>query len=293
MECTIGGIGERAGNAALEEIVMTLRTRADLFHSDYNIKTEEIYRTARLLSSITGIKIAPNKPIVGKNAFAHESGIHQHGMLAHAQTYEIMTPESVGVTKTSLVLGKHSGQHALRKRLEELGYTQIDDKRLNQVFEAFKHLADRKKSIEDRDLVALVESSRTTVVDPEEGWVLDNFVVNSGNSITSTACVRLRKGKRRVEDVAIGSGPVNAAYRAIEKIIKHSFTLEDYRLQAVTEHRDAQGEVLVKISDKSGSYRGRGVSTDVIEASIFSCLSAVNQMLAADPSRQLAGSSQQ
>lgn len=283
VECTIGGIGERAGNAALEEIVMTLRTRSDLYNCGYNIKTEEIYRTARMLSSITGIKIAPNKPIVGKNAFAHESGIHQHGMLAHSQTYEIMTPESVGVTKTSLVLGKHSGQHALRKRLQELGY-QPDDNRMAQIFDAFKYLADRKKTIEDRDLIALVESSRTAVVDPEKGWVLENFVVNSGNKMTSTACITLRKGKRKIEEVALGSGPVNAAFRAIEKIIRHNFTLDDYRLQAVTEHRDAQGEVLVKISDDTGSYRGRGVSTDVIEASILSCLSAVNQMLAADHS---------
>ncbi|NLF22999.1 MAG: 2-isopropylmalate synthase [Lentisphaerae bacterium] len=282
VECTIGGIGERAGNAALEEIVMTLRTRADFFDCTYTIKTEELFRTARLLASITGVKIAPNKPIVGQNAFAHESGIHQHGMMANARTYEIMTPESVGVMKTSLVLGKHSGQHAFIRRLEELGY-KPGAEQAQQLFEAFKLLADRKKTIEDRDLVALVESASASVADPKRGWVLDSFVVNSGNRMTSTACVTLRKGKRKAQEVATGSGPVNASLRAIEKIIHHPFVLEEYQLQAVTERRDALGEVLVKISDETGFYRGRGVSTDVIEASILSCLSAVNHMLDANP----------
>ncbi len=278
VECTIGGIGERAGNAALEEIVMTLRTRADRFGCTYNIRTEEIFRTARLLASITGVKIAPNKPIVGQNAFAHESGIHQHGMLANARTYEIMTPESVGVLKTALVLGKHSGQHAFRKRLAELGYQPTEDE-LRDLFEAFKVVADRKKTIEDRDLVALMESARAAVADPKKMWVLDSFVVNSGNRMTSTACVTLRKGKKKHQEVATGAGPVNASLRAIEKIIRHPFILEEYQLQAVTEGREALGEVLVKISDETGFYRGRGVSTDVIEASILSCLVAVNHML--------------
>ena len=278
VECTIGGIGERAGNAALEEIVMTLRTRADHFGCSYNIRTEELYRTARLLASITGIKIAPNKPIVGQNAFSHESGIHQHGMMADSRTYEIMTPESVGVLKTSLVLGKHSGQHAFRKRLNELGY-QPTDEEMSGLFESFKVLADRKKTIEDRDLVALMESALAVGADPKKMWMLDSFVVNSGNRMISTACVSLRKGKKKYREVAMGAGPVNASLKAIEKIIRHPFVLEDYRLQAVTEGREALGEVLVKISDETGFYRGRGVSTDVIEASILSCLVAVNHML--------------
>ena len=278
VECTIGGIGERAGNAALEEIVMTLRTRADHFGCSYNIRTEELYRTARLLASITGIKIAPNKPIVGQNAFSHESGIHQHGMMADSRTYEIMTPESVGVLKTSLVLGKHSGQHAFRKRLNELGYRPTDEE-MSGLFESFKVLADRKKTIEDRDLVALMESALAVGADPKKMWMLDSFVVNSGNRMISTACVSLRKGKKKYREVAMGAGPVNASLKAIEKIIRHPFVLEDYRLQAVTEGREALGEVLVKISDETGFYRGRGVSTDVIEASILSCLVAVNHML--------------
>ncbi len=277
VEGTICGIGERAGNASLEELAMTIRTRPDIYPYHYNLKTEEIYRTARLLSSITGVKIAPNKAIVGANAFAHESGIHQHGMMANARTYEIMTPESVGLKKTSLVLGKHSGQHAFEKRMEELGYV-FDAEQAAKLFADFKNVADRKKTVTDRDLVALVESGSISSTS-EETWTLDNFVVNSGNTMTSTACVTLRKGDKKYQEVAAGTGPVYSALRAVEKIIKHPFSLEDYQLQAVTEHRDALGEVLVKISDGNGFYRGRGVSTDVIEASILSCLAAVNRML--------------
>ncbi len=277
VEGTINGIGERAGNASIEELVMTIRTRPDIYPFHYNINTEEIYKTARLLASITGVKIAPNKAIVGANAFAHESGIHQHGMMANAQTYEIMTPESVGLKKTSLVLGKHSGQHAFEKRMAELGY-ELDADQATKLFAQFKNVADRKKTVTDRDLVALVESGAFAESSPET-WVLDSFVVNSGNRMTATACVTLRKGDKKYQEVASGTGPVYSAVRAVEKIIKHPFSLEDYQLQAVTEHRDALGEVLVKISDGHGFYRGRGVSTDVIEASILSCLAAVNRML--------------
>ena len=281
VECTICGIGERAGNAAIEEIVMGLRTRPDCYNRvGYNIKTEQIARTAHLLSSITGIKIAPNKAIVGANAFAHESGIHQHGVMANAKTYEIMTPESVGVQKTALVLGKHSGRHALEQRLNELGY-KLDEESVAKVFADFKALADRKKKVEDRDLIALVEASPLKH-ETGETWQLESFVVNSGNHMSATACVTLRKGKKSVQEVAIGTGPVYAAIRAVEKIIKHPFSLDDYNLSAVTEHRDALGEVQVKVSDETGTYRGRGVSTDVIEASILACLAGVNSMLAAD-----------
>ncbi|HKL59003.1 MAG TPA: 2-isopropylmalate synthase [Sphaerochaeta sp.] len=274
-ECTLCGIGERAGNAALEEIAMAIRTREDEYNFHTNIKTEEIYRSARVLTSITGVKMNPSKAIVGANAFAHESGIHQHGMMANSLTYEIMTPESVGVLTTSLVLGKHSGQHAFEKRLIDLGYGLGKDEVL-RLFGEFKNLADRKKTITDRDLIALVEStSKSSPVT----WELDSFVVNSGNMMTSTACVTLKKGERKYQEVACGTGPVYASLRAVEKIIRHPFGLEDYNLQAVTEHRDALGEVMVKISDGNGVYRGRGVSTDVIEASILSCLAAVNRML--------------
>ena len=281
VECTICGIGERAGNAAMEEVVMGLRTRHDAYGGLFTrIKTEEIARTAHLLSHITGVRIAPGKAIVGANAFAHESGIHQQGVLSKAETYEIMTPESVGMRQAELVLGKHSGQHALATRLKELGYD-LDEGRMAEVFAAFKALADRKKQITDRDLEALAESRVAAMnVDANE-WKLESFVVNSGNLMSATAQIALVRGKRRVHDAAVGTGPINAAYRAVEKIIRHRFKLEEYRIEAVTERRDALGEVLVKISDSKGTYRGRGVSTDVIEGSILALLVAVNRMMEA------------
>ena len=281
VECTICGIGERAGNSALEEVVMGLRTRHDAYGNlATRIRTEEIARTAHLLSTITGVRIAPGKAIVGKNAFAHESGIHQHGILSKAETYEIMTPESVGMKQTELVLGKHSGLHALEARLKDLGYD-LDGGRATEVFAAFKALADRKKQITDRDLVALAESRVAARSAGAKEWRLDSFVVNSGNHMSATAQITLVRGNRRVQDAAIGSGPIYAAFRAVEKIIRHRFVLEDYRIEAVTERRDALGEVLVKISDSNGTYRGRGVSTDVIEGSILALLVAVNRMMEA------------
>ena len=278
-ECTLAGIGERAGNAALEEVVMGLRTRAEHYGVDCGVKSEEIHRSVRLLTTITGINIFPCKAIIGRNAFAHEAGVHQHGLIANANTYQIMTPESVGIHDTSLVLGKHSGRHAFAHRLVELGYD-LAEPQVDELFDAFKALTDRKKNVTDRDIVALAESRLNAVGGAGEQWVLDHFVVNSGNRMTSTACVTLRRGRKTSEEVAIGNGPVYAAIRAIETIIRHPFVLEDYQLQAVTEYRDALGEARVKISDASGVYRGRGVSTDVIEASLLACLAAVNRMLA-------------
>ena len=281
VECTICGIGERAGNAALEEVVMGLRTRRDAYGGlATRIRTEEIARSAHLLSTITGVRIAPGKAIIGANAFAHESGIHQHGVMSKAETYEIMTPASVGMKQTELVLGKHSGQHALETRLKDLGYD-LDEGRMADVFAAFKALADRKKQITDRDLAALAESRVATRSANAKEWKLDSFVVNSGNHMSATAQIALVRGKRRVQDAAMGTGPIYAAFRAVEKIIRHRFTLEDYRIEAVTERRDALGEVLVKISDARGTYRGRGVSTDVIEGSILALLVAVNRMMEA------------
>ncbi|MCY1153306.1 MAG: 2-isopropylmalate synthase [Sphaerochaetaceae bacterium] len=275
VEGTICGIGERAGNTALEEFAMAIKTRNDIYPFDYSLKTQEIYKTARTLSSITNIKPFPSKAIVGANAFAHESGIHQHGVMANAKTYEIMTPESVGMVKTEFVLGKHSGQHAFVKRMEDLGYS-LNDEDAKRLFKDFKALCDRKKTINNRDLLALVESTEQW---GENDWTLDSFVVNSGNTMTSTACVTLLHKGKKYQEVAVGSGPVYAAIRAVEKLVKHPFGLCDYSLNAVTEHRDAQGEVFVKISDGKEFYRGRGVSTDVIEASILSTLAAVNHML--------------
>jgi 2-isopropylmalate synthase len=275
VEGTICGIGERAGNTAIEELAMAMKTRSDIYPYEISLDTKEIYKTARTLSSITNIKPFPSKAIVGANAFAHESGIHQHGIMANAKTYEIMTPESVGVVKTELVLGKHSGQHAFVKRMEDLGYN-LESSEATRLFKEFKTLCDRKKTISNRDLLALVESSEKW---GENDWALDSFVVNSGNMMTSTACVTLLHKGKKFQEVAVGSGPVYAAIRAVEKLVKHPFGLTDYSLNAVTEHRDAQGEVFVKITDGTESYRGRGVSTDVIEASILSTLAAVNHML--------------
>ena len=276
-ECCVCGIGERAGNAALEEVVMNLRTRQDAYGIGYNIRTEEIAKTAQLLSSITGVKIAPNKSIVGQNAFAHESGIHQHGVMANVKTYEIMTPESVGVKKTALVLGKHSGQHAFSQRLVDLGYT-IEKELEDKLFAEFKVLADRKKTIEDRDIMALVETAQGHAARAND-WMLKNYVITSGNEMYSTACVTLVKDGQEVTESAYGTGPVFASVRAVEKIVRHPFSLLDYQLQAVTERRDALGEVLVKISDDNGTYRGRGVSTDIIEGPILATPDAVKQML--------------
>ena len=291
VECTVCGIGERAGNAALEEVVMGLATRADAYGGLMtNIRTPEIARSAHLLSTITGIRIPPGKAIVGTNAFAHESGIHQQGVLSKAETYEIMAPESVGMKKTELILGKHSGQHALENRLRDLGYD-LDSAQASEVFEAFKALADRKKRITDRDIVALAESRVASHGADGKGWKLDSFVVNSGNHLSATAQIKLVKDGKFAQEAAIGSGPIYAAFQAIEKIIRHRFILEDYRIEAVTEQRDALGEVLVKISDADGkgTYRGRGVSTDIIEGSILALLVAVNRMLAAAARREASG----
>ncbi len=277
VECCVCGIGERAGNAALEEVVMGLRTRPDAYHLTTRIVTEQIAKTAHLLASITGVKVSPNKAIVGRNAFAHESGIHQHGVLADSRTYEIMTPESVGRKKTSLVLGKHSGRHAVVARLAELGY-HLEAAAEDKLFADFKVLADRKKEVDDRDLEALLDSASG----PSESatdWKLDDFVVSSGNKTFSTAFVTLTRGEEKVTESSFGIGPVFALVRSIEKIVRHPFTLQDYQIQAVTERRDALGEVMVKISDDHGIYRGRGISTDVIEGSILATLQAVNKML--------------
>ncbi|SET48909.1 2-isopropylmalate synthase [Natronincola peptidivorans] len=275
LECTINGLGERAGNAALEEIVMTINTRKDIYDMFTNIDTTELYPSSRLVSKLTGMKIQHNKAIVGDNAFAHESGIHQHGMLAHKSTYEIMTPESVGLTKNKLVLGKHSGHHAFEERLKTLGYhfTKVE---ISNLFKEFKVLADKKKVIYDRDLEALVQDKTLAI---KELYILNQFVINSGNTITPTATVKLLKEKVEVEEVATGHGPVDAAFKAIDKIVGNGFTLEDYSLQSVTEGEDAQGEASVKIKLDQDIYNGRGVSTDVVEASIKAYINAINKML--------------
>lgn len=274
IECTINGIGERAGNASMEECVMALRTRKDIFGVDCNVETTQIYRASRMIQTITGVPVAPTKPIVGANAFAHESGIHQHGVLANKETYEIMTPESVGIPKNAIVLGKHSGRHAFEDRLRELGYT-LDKEKLDKAFEKFKALADKKKVIKDRDLEALIGA---VPVSGAERYTLVNFVINSGNAITSTAVIKVKKGDETFERVAASDGPINAAYRAINKIVGRDIELDDYSLKSMTDGEDAQAEAIVKITMDGGELvTGRGVSTDIVEASIKAYINGINK----------------
>jgi len=281
VECTVNGIGERAGNAALEEIVMSLYTRRELYQAEASIVTQEIMKSSNLLSRITGVKVQPNKAVVGENAFAHEAGIHQHGVLKDRRTYEIMTPESVGLNTNNLVLGKHSGKHAFRDRLISLGYTLGDDE-LNRAFEGFKALADKKKTIYDRDIEALV--SKETVKIPET-FILENFVINSGNHITSTAVIGVLNDGAPIEKVSSGDGPIDAAFKALEMIVGRQLSLEDYYLGSVTEGEDALGDATVKIKNSEGGvFSGRGLSTDVIEASILAYIDAVNKMYYAEKS---------
>ena len=277
IECTINGIGERAGNAALEEIVMNLNTRKDIYGYGCNINTKEIYKTSRLLTSITGVRVQPNKAIVGENAFAHESGIHQHGMLSHKETYEIMTPESIGLTENKLVLGKHSGRHAFEDKLKSMGY-ELDEKALGEAFESFKVLADKKKDVTERDIEALI--CRKVVQIPET-YKLERFVINAGNTITTTSSMRLltKTGHVLEEVVSSYDGPIDASYKAIDKLVGCKFILEDFVINSVTGGTDAQGEVNVKIRSKEKEYNGHGVSMDIVEASILAYISAINNML--------------
>lgn len=275
VECTVNGVGERAGNAALEEIVMGIHTRRDSYKANTNIITKQIYRTSKLLSTITGIAVPPNKAIVGANAFAHESGIHQHGVMQDRNTYEIMSPYEIGIPQNKMVLGKHSGKHALLERLEILGYF-LSEADLEKAFVAFKALAEKKKIVTDKDIEALVSHNSDHRHQKSIEYV--SFVINSGNTITSTANVKLSVEGDYVEKVATGDGPVDACFKAIDKIAKKNVTLENYTIQSVTEGMDALGEVVVKIKWENSIITGRGLSTDIIEASIKAYLNAVNKI---------------
>jgi len=275
IECAVNGIGERAGNAALEEIVMALYVRKNQFNVEMGVDTTEITRSSTLLSRITGIKVQPNKAIVGENAFAHEAGIHQHGVLANAETYEIMTPASVGLKENNLVLGKHSGKHAFQDRLYELGYT-LNDEELTEAFKRFKKLADSKKRVYDKDIEAIAQKESVQV---PKTYTLVSYVINSGNTITSTATVSMTKNDKQFERVAIGTGPIDASFKAINKIIGHQLELDDYQISAVSEGEDAQGDARVVLRNEKGrTYLGRGLSTDIIEASISAYINAINKM---------------
>ena len=276
VECTVNGIGERAGNASLEEIVMALHTRRDFYDAETNINTRQIYRSSKLLSNITGVPIPPSKAVVGANAFAHESGIHQHGVIANAQTYEIMNSTDVGIPQNTMVLGKHSGKHALREKLASMGY-EISDQEMEKVFARFKILADKKKNITTADLEALVLHRHNANY---ETCQLVSHVVNAGDGVPNTSCVKLKRAGEELEEVAIGSGPLDASFKAINRMLGLDIKLDSFSLNAVTDGEDAIGEAVVKIEAPNGRrYTGTGLSTDIIESSIRAYVNGINKMM--------------
>jgi 2-isopropylmalate synthase len=276
IECTINGIGERAGNCSMEEVVMALRTRRDFFNADTKINTEEIIRTSRLVTKITGISVQPNKAIVGANAFAHESGIHQDGLLKEKSTYEIIKPESIGLYATKLVLGKHSGRHAFKTRLKDLGYV-LTDEELNKAFERFKRLADQKKDIFDEDIEALVSEGVTKV--PEVYSLVDLYIV-SGVSQKPTATVKLKVGEQIIDRMEHGDGPVDATYKAIASITNTKSNLLKFEIKSITGGTDALGEVIVSLEEDGRSVRGHGADTDIIVAAAKAYINALNKLAA-------------
>ncbi len=274
VEGTINGIGERAGNASLEEIVMALKVRKDINNVYTNIRTEEIYNTSKMVSSFSGMIVQPNKAIVGENAFAHESGIHQDGMLKNRQTYEIMTPESVGVPKTKIVLGRHSGRHGLKSRLFELGYSLSEDE-LKIVYEKFLELADKKKEVFDEDLRILMGDQVHSK--KNEFYELVYLHVMIGTNAIPTATVKIKTHDDTVQESATGDGSVDACFNAIERALDVKPKLESYNVRSVTSGRQAMGEVIVRLREDENSFTGRGISTDIIEASAKAYLQALNQ----------------
>jgi 2-isopropylmalate synthase len=275
VECTINGIGERAGNCALEEVVMAVRTRADYFGVHTTINTTRIWPTSRLVTHITGLQVQRNKAVVGQNAFAHEAGIHQDGMLKERRTYEIMKPEDIGILQTELVLGKHSGRHALRQRVRELGY-HLEDDQLQRVFEGFKALADRKKVVYDADIEALAEAQMQ--LGPAV-WTLEAVTCNAGSGTIPSAAVCLWHNEGRIHREAVfGDGPVDAVFRAIERITGIDVELRDYHVRSVTIGQDAQGEAQVEAEYNGKVLRGRAFSTDIIEASALAFLQIINRV---------------
>lgn len=278
VECTVNGIGERAGNCSLEEIVMALRTRSEKYNCDTGVQTQRLVPTSRLVSKVTGLDVQRNKAVVGRNAFAHESGIHQDGMLKEPTTYEIMRPEDVGFSKTDLVLGKHSGRAALGDRARALGFN-INAEQVQNVFERFKDLADKKKEIYDGDIVALIQQELSGKMD--EAWSLVRFSVQSGSG--QPPCVSLtlsHDGKETTNEATQGDGPIDAAFWAVESLTGYSLVCKDYRVASATVGRDAQGEVQLEIEHNGVSYRGVGVSTDTVEATILAMLNAINRIAA-------------
>ena len=275
VECTINGLGERAGNAALEEIVMTLRTRHDFLPYDAAIKTENITKASRLVSGITGFLVQPNKAIVGANAFAHEAGIHQHGMMKHAGTYEIMRPESIGLIKSTLVMGKHSGRHAFRAKLGELGFD-VGDNALEDAFRRFKDLADKKKEIFDEDIIALVDDE---VVRVNDRIRMGSLKVVCGTEGPQTAELALHIDGEVRSTMAEGDGPVDATFAAIRQLFPHEAKLALFQVHAVTRGTDAQAEVTVRLEENGRTVNGQGADTDTLVAAARAYVNALNKLL--------------
>jgi len=278
VEGTINGIGERAGNASLEEIIMALKTRQDFFNLTTGIDTTQIYKTSRLVSELTGFPVQPNKAIIGANAFSHSSGLHVDGMIKMPVTYQIMDPKSIGIPSANIVLGKTSGRHAFRERLAELGYSLSDDN-LNRTFAAFKELADKKKEVTDRDIESLIAEEKRVV---SEAYHLDRIQVTCGDRGIPTAAVRLvNPAGKMLEDAALGTGPVDAVYKAINRLVQVPNRLTEFSVNSVTEGIDAIGEVLIRIESEGLTYTGRGADTDIIVASARAYLNALNRLLSA------------
>lgn len=280
VECTINGIGERAGNCALEEVVMAMKTRREFYHCETGIHSERLVPTSRLVSKITGLEVQRNKSIVGRNAFAHESGIHQDGMLKEKSTYEIMRPQDVGFAKTDLVLGKHSGRAALADRARALGF-HISGEQLQLVFENFKALADKKKEIYDGDIVALIQQEISGKID--EAWSLVRFEVASGSNRPPKVSLTLRHdGQEFTREVEQGDGPIDAAFWAVEGITGYQVVCKDYRVRSATLGRDALGEVQLEVEHNGKIFKGLGVSTDTVEATVLAMLNAINRIASSD-----------
>ena len=275
VECTINGIGERAGNASLEEVVMALKTRKDFYDCETNIITQEIYKASRLVSNLTGMLVQPNKAVVGANAFAHEAGIHQHGVLKAKETYEIMKPEDIGLSESKIVMGKHSGRHALQKKLKDMGY-ELDKDALEKAYQRFLQVADKKKEVSERDLEIIV--AEEVYVVPEE-YQIENIEIKSGTHLKPEVTVKLQHKGEIIEKTSSGAGPVDAVYKAIEELTQVKAGLVDFSIQAITGGTDALGEVTVRIKDKNRIYVGHGADTDILIAAAKAYLAAINRLI--------------
>ena len=276
VEGTINGIGERAGNVAIEEVAMALKTRPEYYNLDTDIVTKQIYPTAKLLSSITGVKIHPTKPLVGKNAFLHESGIHQHGVLANKNTYEIISPESLGIIQNTLVMGKHSGKHAFRDYLKNIGI-EVDEQELSVLFDRFKAVADRKKIVTQKDIEYLVSHTNNTKI--KKRVTLDNYGITTMKGGHAIANITLSTEEGIKAGNGIGDGPIDAAFKTINGILGKNFELIDWSVNAITEGQDALGAATLRLSLDGEEVNGRGVSTDTVEASLLAYIDGCNKLL--------------